>query len=110
MPCISYLNAWKLLRVWMRCNGLNKTEWLWVFGRHLVSWLPLEKQVVTMARRAFAHLRVMCVLCQFLDWEALLSHSCPLFRTELYMGLPLKSLLKLQLVENAAALGRNGIG
>lgn len=92
----------------MECTGLqinpSKIEWLWIFrppGDKILpllfldgvalpqtrpvyylllgSWLLLKKASSTMASRAFIHLRVVCQLCPFLDWETLLKSFMPLW-------------------------------
>lgn len=61
-----------------------------------------------MARRAFAHLQVVHLLHPYLDWEVLLTvtHALVTYRLDynntLYTGLPLKTIWKLQLVQNMA--------
>lgn len=58
---------------------------------NLNSQLLLEKQVAVVARKAVAHRWVVCRLCLFLDWEALLIiihpfvTSCLDYCNEFYM-------------------------
>lgn len=61
--------------------------------------------MAAVARRTFAHLWVVCQLCPYLDREALfrVTHTLVTSRLDfynmVYMGLPLKTIQKLQLVQ-----------
>lgn len=89
--------------------ALPQTDPVHNLGVLLDSRLLLEEQVAAMARRAFAQLRVVHQLRPFLDRDALrtVTHALVISRIDycnaFYMGLPLKSIRKLQLVQNAAA-------
>ncbi|XP_061485295.1 uncharacterized protein LOC133385720 isoform X1 [Rhineura floridana] len=71
--------------------------------------LSLEAQVASVARNAFYHLRLVAQLRPYLDSDDLASvvHALVTSRLDycnaLYVGLPLKIVRKLQLVQNAAA-------
>ncbi|XP_061451815.1 uncharacterized protein LOC133369973 [Rhineura floridana] len=71
--------------------------------------LSLEAQVASVARSAFYQLRLVAQLRPYLDREHLTSviHALVTSRLDycnaLYVGLPLKTVRKLQLVQNAAA-------
>uniref|UniRef100_A0A8C6XI90 Reverse transcriptase domain-containing protein n=1 Tax=Naja naja TaxID=35670 RepID=A0A8C6XI90_NAJNA len=71
--------------------------------------LQLEEQVGTIARGAFAQLRLVHQLRPFLDRDALrtVTHALVTSRLDycnaLYLGLPLHTIRRLQLVQNAAA-------
>ncbi|XP_061477657.1 uncharacterized protein LOC133382019 [Rhineura floridana] len=71
--------------------------------------LSLEAQVASVARNAFYHLRFVAQLRPYLDSDNLASvvHALVTSRLDycnaLYVGLPLKTVRKLQLVQNAAA-------
>ncbi|XP_061487037.1 uncharacterized protein LOC133387065 isoform X2 [Rhineura floridana] len=78
-------------------------------GVVLDSSLSLEAQVASVARNAFYQLRLVAQLCPYLSKEDLTSvvHALITLRLDycnaLYVGLPLKTVRKLQLVQNAAA-------
>ncbi|KAM6466454.1 uncharacterized protein PHA67_012250 [Liasis olivaceus] len=88
--------------------ALPQTDPVHNLGVLLDSRLLLKEQVAVMAKRAFAQLRVVHQLHPFLDRESLQSVTHALvishidYCNALYMGLPLKSIRKLQLVQNAA--------
>ncbi|XP_070618653.1 uncharacterized protein, partial [Erythrolamprus reginae] len=71
--------------------------------------LTLEKHLSAVARGAFAQVRLVRQLRPYLDRESLLTVTHALITSRfdycnaLYMGLPLKSVRKLQIVQNAAA-------
>ncbi|XP_058023146.1 uncharacterized protein LOC131190137 [Ahaetulla prasina] len=71
--------------------------------------LSFEEHLTTVSRRAFYQVRLICQLRPFLDRDALctVTHALVTSRLDycnaLYMGLPLKSTRRLQLVQNAAA-------
>ncbi|KAK9409653.1 hypothetical protein NXF25_000828 [Crotalus adamanteus] len=71
--------------------------------------LNLEHQLTAVAGRTFTQVRLLHQLRPYLDREALLTvtHALVTSRLDycnaLYMGLPLKSIRRLQLVQNAAA-------
>ncbi|XP_053142271.1 uncharacterized protein LOC128340742 [Hemicordylus capensis] len=76
----------------------------------------LEVQVASMAQSAFYQLRLICQLQPYLERESLatvthaLVTSCLDYCNALYMGLPLKIVRKLQLVQNRAARLLTGTG
>uniref|UniRef100_R4GD80 Reverse transcriptase domain-containing protein n=1 Tax=Anolis carolinensis TaxID=28377 RepID=R4GD80_ANOCA len=78
-------------------------------GVLLDSSLSLEPQVSVVARGAFVQLRRMCQLCPFLGRSdlAMVVHALVTSRLDycnaFYVGLPLKTVWKLQLVQHAAA-------
>ncbi|XP_061466651.1 uncharacterized protein LOC133377174 [Rhineura floridana] len=77
--------------------------------------LSLEAQVASVARNAFYQLRLVAQLRPYLDRENLATviHALVTSRLDycnaLYVGLPLKTVRKLQLVQNAAARVLTGI-
>ncbi|XP_061441792.1 uncharacterized protein LOC133364873 [Rhineura floridana] len=78
-------------------------------GVFLDSSLSLEAQVASVVRNAFYQLRLVAQLHPYLSKEDLTSvvhalvTSCLDYCNALYVGLPLKTVRKLQLVQNAAA-------
>ena len=78
-------------------------------GIHLDPALTMESQVTSVVHTAFFHLRRIAQLRSYLDVEALttLVHALIISRLDhcnaLYVGLPLRLLRKLQMVQNAAA-------
>lgn len=70
-------------------------------GVVLDSWLLLKDQVAAIDRRAFVQLQFMNQLCSFLDLEILLRIHSSLVTSQLdyyntlYMGSPLKTILKI---------------
>ena len=78
-------------------------------GVLLDSALSLDVQVSALARSAFSQLKLVHQLHPFLAMSdlATVTHALVTFRLDhcnmLYMGLPLKSVRKLQLVQRAAA-------
>lgn len=125
----------------MECNQLclnpSKTEWHWVSrpseekgfpttgpggiacaqsgGIFWDLWLLLQEQLATVARRTFAHLRVVRQLHLCLNWEALFIvayASWPLVWIAVmrfYRGLPF-SIQKLQLMQNVTAWVAKSVG
>uniref|UniRef100_A0A8C6YEM4 Reverse transcriptase domain-containing protein n=1 Tax=Naja naja TaxID=35670 RepID=A0A8C6YEM4_NAJNA len=77
-------------------------------GVLLDSWLKLEEQVGAVARGAFAQVRLVRQLRPYLDWDALCTITQVLmvsrldYCNALYLGLPLHTTRRLQLVQNAA--------
>uniref|UniRef100_A0A8C6Y7A4 Reverse transcriptase domain-containing protein n=1 Tax=Naja naja TaxID=35670 RepID=A0A8C6Y7A4_NAJNA len=77
-------------------------------GVPLDTQLSLEEQVGAVTRGAFAQVRQLCQLCPYLDRDALrmVTHVLVTSRIDycnaLYMGLPLWTTRRLQLVQNAA--------
>ena len=71
--------------------------------------MSLEAQVASVAQSAFYQLWLVAPLCPYLDRDNLASVVYALVTSKLgycnalYMGLPLKTVQKLQLVQNAAA-------
>ena len=71
--------------------------------------LSLEAKVASVARSAFYQLRLVAQLRPYLDRDSLASVVHALVTSKLdycnalYVGLPLKTVRKLQLVQNAAA-------
>ena len=84
-------------------------------GVHLDSQLSLENQVIT-AKSAFAQLRLVCQLKPYLCRSDLIKVVQALvisrldYCNALYVGLPLRTARKLQLVQNAAARVAMGAG
>ncbi|XP_061460454.1 uncharacterized protein LOC133373973 [Rhineura floridana] len=64
--------------------------------------LSLEAQVASVARSAFYQFRLVAQLRPYLDREHLVTSRLD-YCSALYVGLPLKTVRKLQLVQNAAA-------
>ncbi|KAF7254422.1 hypothetical protein EYD10_00127 [Varanus komodoensis] len=109
---------------WMRANKLklnpDKTEVLWdkvrSLGVLLDPELSLEAQVTAAARSAFLQLRLIHQLCPYLEFDCLatVTHALVTSRLDfcnaLYMGLPLKTVRILQLVQNRAARLLMGTG
>ena len=82
----------------------------------LDSALSLDAQVLVVTRSAFAQLKLLCHLHLFLEMSDLASvtHALVTSRLDyyntLYVGLPLKSVRKLHLVQRAAARLLTGAG
>ncbi|KAF7250967.1 putative RNA-directed DNA polymerase from transposon BS [Varanus komodoensis] len=78
--------------------------------------LSLEAQVTAVARNAFLQLQLINQLRPYLEYDCLatvthaLVTSCLDFCNALYMGLPLKTVRTLQLVQNRAARLLTGTG
>uniref|UniRef100_A0A8C6XMC9 Reverse transcriptase domain-containing protein n=1 Tax=Naja naja TaxID=35670 RepID=A0A8C6XMC9_NAJNA len=78
-------------------------------GVLLDSWLGLEEQVGAVTRGAFAQVRLVHQLHPYLDRDALrmVTHALVTSRLDycnaLYLGLPLHTIRRFQLVQNAAA-------
>ncbi|KAF7237070.1 Semaphorin-4D [Varanus komodoensis] len=78
--------------------------------------LPLESQVTAVARSAFLQLRLVYQLCPYLDEHCLatVTHALVTSRMDycnaLYLGLPLKMVRILNLVQNRAARILTGTG
>ncbi|KAF7240862.1 Receptor-type tyrosine-protein phosphatase T [Varanus komodoensis] len=78
--------------------------------------LSLEAQVTAVARGAFLQLRLINQLCSYLEYDCLatVTHALVTSRLEfcnaLYVGLPLKTVQILQLVQNRAARLLMGTG
>ena len=78
-------------------------------GVLLNSALSLDTEVSAVARSAFAQLKLVRQLCPFLEMLDLATVTHALVTSQLdccntlYVGLPLKSVRKLQLVQRAAA-------
>ena len=78
-------------------------------GVHLDPTLTMETQVASVVRTAFFHLWQIGRLRPYLDMGALttLVHALVISRLDhyntLYMGLPLRLMRKLQVMQNAAA-------
>lgn len=91
--------------------GLPQTDYIIIL---LDLYHLLKEQVATMARRAFAHLWIVHQLSPYLAWEALLSIAHAFVTSRLnycntvYVGLPLKTIRKFQLVQNVALQVVNG--
>lgn len=89
----------KMEKVEDKCGLMN-------FEYILHSQVLLNEQVTTVARMAFAKKSLMYRLCPFLDQGPLLtdlSHFQLYCCNALYIGLSLKNIWKLPLVQNAAA-------
>ncbi|KAF7235683.1 putative RNA-directed DNA polymerase from transposon BS [Varanus komodoensis] len=108
---------------WMRANKLklnpDKTEVLdkvRSLGVLLNPELSLEAQVTTVARSAFLQLRLINQLLPYLEYDCLATVTHVLvtsrldFCNALYVGLPLKTVRILQLVQNRAARLLTGMG
>ena len=84
-------------------------------GIHLDLALTMETQVALVVRTAFFHLRRIAQLRPYLDVGVLttLVHALVISRLDhcnaLFMGLPLRLLRKLQVVQNAAARLLSGV-
>ena len=84
-------------------------------GIHLDPALTMESQVASVVRTAFYHLRRIAQLRPYLEVGALttLVHALVISRLDhcnaLYVGLPLRLLRKLQVVQNAAARLLSGV-
>ena len=84
-------------------------------GVHLDPTLTMETQVVSVVRTAFFHLWRSARLRPYLDMGVLttLVHALVIPRLDhcntLYMGLPLRLMRKLQVVQNAAARLLTGV-
>ncbi|XP_058030112.1 uncharacterized protein LOC131193674 [Ahaetulla prasina] len=84
-------------------------------GVLLDAQLSLEDHLTAIARGAFYQVRLIRQLPPFLDRDSLctVTHALVTSRLDycnaLYMGLPLKSTRRLQLVQNAAARGIEGV-
>ncbi|KAF7253666.1 hypothetical protein EYD10_00580 [Varanus komodoensis] len=78
--------------------------------------LSLEAQVTAVARNAFLQLRLINQLCPYLEYDCLVTVTHALvtsrldFCNALYVGLPLKTVRTLQLVQNRAARLLTGTG
>ncbi|KAF7235690.1 Anoctamin-2 [Varanus komodoensis] len=78
--------------------------------------LSLEAQVTAVARNAFLQLRLINQLCPYLEYDCLatVTHALVTSRLDfcnaLYVGLPLKTVRTLQLVQNRAARLLTGMG
>lgn len=86
------------------CYGCTLPE------RVRVQFEVLKEQVVAIAGEGEElHTYLVCLLCPFLDWETQFTVIHDLVTSHLddynvlYVGLPLKSIEKLQLVQNVAA-------
>lgn len=84
---------------------------------HVLTFL-LDDQIAIMARRAFAQFHVVHQLHTLLDWESLYSVIQALvflcyehidYCYVLYTGLHLKSIWKLQLVQNIAEMSSSRV-
>ncbi|XP_070582622.1 LOW QUALITY PROTEIN: uncharacterized protein [Erythrolamprus reginae] len=90
-------------------GNLTPSERVRNLGVLLNPQLTLEKHLSAVARGAFAQVRLVRQLRPYLDRESLLTVTHALITSRLdycnalYMGLPLKSVRKLQIVQNAAA-------
>ncbi|KAF7249458.1 RNA-directed DNA polymerase from mobile element jockey [Varanus komodoensis] len=86
------------------------------FGVLLDPELSLEAQVTAVARSAFLQLRLINQLRPYLEYDclAMVTHalvtSCLDFCNAFYVGLPLKTVQTLQLVQNRAARLLTGTG
>ena len=84
-------------------------------GIHLDLALTMETQVVSVVRTAYFHPWQIAQLHPFLDVAALttLAHALVILRLDhcnaLYVGLPLRLMRKLQMVQNAATRLLSGV-
>ena len=84
-------------------------------GVHLDPTLTMETQVASVVRTAFFHLWRIAWLRPYLDTGALttLVHALVISRLDhcnaLYVGLPLRLMQKLEVVQNVAARLLNGV-
>lgn len=80
----------------------------WGEGEPLDSLFLLEEHFTVVARRAFAQIHLVPQLHMFLNHELILMGTHALitshlnYHNVLYMGLPWKSIWKLQLLQNEA--------
>ena len=65
-------------------------------GVFLDSSLSLDAQILAVARSAFAQLKLVCQLCLFLERSDLVIVIHALVASQLYVGLPLEGVRKLQ--------------
>ncbi|XP_058052944.1 uncharacterized protein LOC131205078 isoform X2 [Ahaetulla prasina] len=95
-------------------ESLAPRELVRSLGVLLDARLSLEEHLTAVARGAFYQVRLIRQLRPFLDRDSLctVTHALVTSRLDycnaLYMGLPLKSTRRLQLVQNAAARGIEG--
>uniref|UniRef100_A0A8D0BC31 Reverse transcriptase domain-containing protein n=1 Tax=Salvator merianae TaxID=96440 RepID=A0A8D0BC31_SALMN len=94
---------------------LTSSEKVCNLGVLLDPQLTLEHHLSAVARGAFAQVRLVHQLRPYLDRESLLTVAHALITSRidycnaLYMGLPLKSVRRLQVVQNAAARAISGL-
>ncbi|XP_058011152.1 uncharacterized protein LOC131184144 [Ahaetulla prasina] len=97
------------LRLTIGGESLAPMERVRNLGVLLDERLSLEEHLTAVSRRAFYQVRLVRQLRPFLDRDALctVTHALVTSRLDycnaLYMGLPLKGIRRLQLVQNAAA-------